>query len=45
MAAEAHVPVGFVLRPPIPMLYALYQATNVFVLPEIEDFGIMPVEA
>ncbi|MFT8396621.1 glycosyltransferase [Propionibacterium sp.] len=45
MAAEARVPVQFVLRPSTPMLYALYQAALAFVFPAIEDFGIMPVEA
>lgn len=45
VAAEVSVPVEFVLRPSTPMLYALYQAAEVFVFPAIEDFGIMPVEA
>ncbi len=45
IAAEARVPVRFVSRPSTPMLYALYQAAQVFVFPAVEDFGIMPVEA
>lgn len=44
-AAEASVPVRFVISPSDAMLYALYQAAAVFVFPPIEDFGIMPVEA
>lgn len=45
VAADARVPVRFVLSPSTPMLYALYQAAKAFVFPAIEDFGIMPVEA
>ena len=44
-AAAASVPVHFVLAPSDALLYALYQATELFVFPAIEDFGIMPVEA
>jgi glycosyltransferase involved in cell wall biosynthesis len=44
-ASEASVPVHFVISPSDAMLYALYQATQVYVFPPIEDFGIMPVEA
>jgi glycosyltransferase involved in cell wall biosynthesis len=44
-AAEATVPVHFVIAPTDAMLYALYQAASVFVFLAIEDFGIMPVEA
>jgi glycosyltransferase involved in cell wall biosynthesis len=44
-AAAASVPVHFVLAPSDALLYALYQATALFVFPAVEDFGIMPVEA
>jgi len=44
-AAQATVPVHFVLDPSDTFLYALYEAASVFVFPGIEDFGIMPVEA
>lgn len=45
IAAGVNVPVHFVINPSTPMLYALYQASRVFVFPAVEDFGIMPVEA
>jgi glycosyltransferase involved in cell wall biosynthesis len=45
VAATATVPVHFVLAPSDALLYALYQATALFVFPAVEDFGIMPVEA
>jgi glycosyltransferase involved in cell wall biosynthesis len=44
-AVAASVPVHFVLAPSDALLYALYQATALFVFPAVEDFGIMPVEA
>jgi len=44
-AREASVPVHFVLSPSNALLFALYQATAVYVFPAVEDFGIMPVEA
>jgi glycosyltransferase involved in cell wall biosynthesis len=44
-AAQATVPVHFVLDPSDTFLYALYEAASVLVFPGIEDFGIMPVEA
>lgn len=44
-AASVSVPVHFVLSPSDALLYALYQAAQVYVFPPIEDFGIMPVEA
>lgn len=44
-ASESGVPVHFVPRPSDSLLFALYQASLVFVFPAIEDFGIMPVEA
>lgn len=44
-AAAARVPVHFVDAPSAPLLYALYQRTDLFVFPAVEDFGIMPVEA
>jgi glycosyltransferase involved in cell wall biosynthesis len=45
LAAEAAVPVHFVLDPSDALLYALFQRAAVYVFPAIEDFGIMPVEA
>lgn len=45
LANDARVPVFFVQRPSMEMLYALYQRALVFMFPPIEDFGIMPVEA
>lgn len=45
LAAEATVPVHFVLAPSGALLYALYQRALVYVFPAVEDFGIMPVEA
>lgn len=44
-AAEASVPVQFVIAPSDALLYALMQRSAVFVFPPIEDFGIVPVEA
>lgn len=44
-AANATVPVIFVVSPSDSMLYALFQRASVFVFPPIEDFGIVPVEA
>ena len=44
-AAEASVPVSFVIGPSTPMLYALYARAAALVFPAVEDFGIMPVEA
>ncbi len=44
-AADARIPVTFVDHPDDAVLYALYQAADVFVFPAVEDFGIMPVEA
>lgn len=44
-AAAARVPVQIVPAPSTPLLYALYQRTDLYVFPAVEDFGIMPVEA
>lgn len=44
-AAEARVPVEFVISPSDALMYALMQRSSVFVFPPIEDFGIVPVEA
>lgn len=44
-AADASVPVRFVIRPTTAMLRALFQRCLVYVFPAVEDFGIMPVEA
>jgi len=44
-ADDSSVPVTFVERPSTEFLYALYEATSLFVFAAIEDFGIMPVEA
>lgn len=44
-AAEASVPVHFVLNPSDALLYAIFEKASVFVFPAVEDFGIMPVEA
>ncbi|WP_263422509.1 glycosyltransferase [Arthrobacter sp. NicSoilB11] len=44
-AAEAPVPVHFVIDPSDRMLFSLYERALVFCFPAIEDFGIMPVEA
>jgi glycosyltransferase involved in cell wall biosynthesis len=41
----ASVPVHIVEGPSSAMLRALYQTTDLFVFPAVEDFGIMPVEA
>lgn len=45
LAAEASVPITFVLSPSNALLWALYARTSVYVFPAVEDFGIMPVEA
>jgi glycosyltransferase involved in cell wall biosynthesis len=45
LAADATVPVHFVLAPSGPLLWALYQRASLYVFPAVEDFGIMPVEA
>jgi glycosyltransferase involved in cell wall biosynthesis len=45
LAAEAAVPVHLVESPSTALLRALYQGTDLFVFPAVEDFGIMPVEA
>lgn len=44
-AAEARVPVEFVIGPSDALMYALMQQSSVLVFPPIEDFGIVPVEA
>lgn len=44
-AAEARVPVEFVIAPSDGLMYALMQRSAAFVFPPIEDFGIVPVEA
>lgn len=44
-AERAPVPVTIVDAPSQELLYALYQAAEVYVFPAVEDFGIMPVEA
>ncbi|RWZ46658.1 glycosyltransferase family 4 protein [Labedella phragmitis] len=44
-AAQAEVPVHFVLKPSDALLFALYERASVYVFPAVEDFGIMPVEA
>ena len=41
----APVPVHIIEGPSSAMLRALYQTTDLFVFPAVEDFGIMPVEA
>ncbi|WP_206477390.1 glycosyltransferase [Microbacterium sp. KRD172] len=45
VAAQAGVPVTFVIAPSDALLYALMQRASVFVFPPVEDFGIVPVEA
>ena len=45
VAADARVPVTFVISPSDALLYTLMQRSAAFVFPAIEDFGIMPVEA
>lgn len=45
IAARASVPVFFVGRVSDEMLYSLFQLTQLFVFPPVEDFGIVPVEA
>lgn len=45
VAARASVPVHFVHAPSNALLFAMYQRTDLFVFPAVEDFGIMPVEA
>ncbi|GAB3630731.1 glycosyltransferase family 4 protein [Microbacterium shaanxiense] len=45
VAAQAGVPVTFVIAPSDALLYALMQRAAVFVFPPVEDFGIVPVEA
>jgi glycosyltransferase involved in cell wall biosynthesis len=45
IAADARVPVIFVIEPRSALLYALFQRTAAYVFPPVEDFGIMPVEA
>lgn len=44
-AAQARVPVHFVLHPSDAFLYSLYARASVLVFPAVEDFGIVPVEA
>lgn len=44
-AERSPVPVTIVDAPSRELLYALYQAAEVYVFPAVEDFGIMPVEA
>ena len=41
----ASVPVVILEGPSTALLRALYQTTDLFVFPAVEDFGIMPVEA
>ncbi len=45
LAAEAGVPVTFVPRPSDQLLYRLYERCATYVVPAVEDFGLMPVEA
>lgn len=45
LASVATVPVYLFVNPSTAMLYALYQASMVYIFPAVEDFGIMPVEA
>ncbi len=45
VGAAASVPVHVVEGPSTALLRALYQTTDLFVFPAVEDFGIMPVEA
>lgn len=45
IAEESTVPVTFIESPSDALLYTLYQQTNAFIFPPVEDFGIMPVEA
>lgn len=44
-AAEASVPVHFVINPTDNLLYALFERAMVYAFLSVEDFGIMPVEA
>lgn len=44
-AAEATVPVTFVIEPSDVLLRAIMQRALAYVFPPVEDFGIMPVEA
>lgn len=44
-AAEANVPVTFVISPSDALLFALYQRCEALIFPAVEDFGIVPVEA
>ena len=45
LARSASVPVQIIDHPTDRLLYALYQLAALFVFPQLEDFGIMPVEA
>ncbi|WP_181032364.1 glycosyltransferase [Arthrobacter sp. ZGTC212] len=45
LADKAKVPVYFLGRVSNPLLYTLYERTQLFVFPPVEDFGIVPVEA
>ncbi|WP_425840209.1 glycosyltransferase [Microbacterium sp. PA5] len=45
VAAEARVPVTFMIDPSHELLSALYRRATVLVFSPVEDFGIMPVEA
>lgn len=45
LAADASVPVHFVISPSDELLFALYERAAALVFPALEDFGIMPVEA
>lgn len=45
IAADARIPVAFVLDPSQELLAALYSRASVLVFAAVEDFGIMPVEA
>ncbi|WP_446664567.1 glycosyltransferase [Flexivirga sp. B27] len=45
LAADASIPVHFVISPSDEMLFALYESAAALVFPALEDFGIMPVEA
>lgn len=45
LAANASVPVTFVISPSDAMLNVLFARALVYMFPPVEDFGIMPIEA
>ncbi|WP_296197312.1 glycosyltransferase [uncultured Microbacterium sp.] len=44
-AAEAAIPVHFVISPSDALMYSVLSGAAAFVFPAVEDFGILPVEA